>query len=96
MLCIKMWGQTWILTRIIPFYFQSLHDSGLGEYATIHVTPQPAFSYVSFETNLATESYMDLVLQVINTFLPGKFIITFYATWVSKQASEVEQDVKII
>ena len=55
----------------------------MGEYATIHITPEMAFSYVSFETNIPSKSYMDLVIQVINTFLPGKFIITFYATRVS-------------
>ena len=54
----------------------------MGDYATIHITPEKAFSYVSFETNVPNESYMDLVIQVINTFLPGKFIITFYATRV--------------
>ena len=65
-------------------FFQANVDSGLGEYATIHITPEMAFSYVSFETNIPSESYMDLVNQVINTFLPGKFIVTFYATRVSK------------
>lgn len=68
-------------------------DSGLGEYATIHITPEMAFSYVSFETNIPSESYMDLVIQVINTFLPGKFIITFYATRTSV-ASSFHQELK--
>ena len=55
---------------------------GVGDYATIHVTPEKEFSYVSFETNIATQSYMELVLRVVATFKPGKFIITFYATRV--------------
>jgi len=58
-------------------------DSGMGEYTTIHITPEQAFSYVSFETNIASKNFMDLVVDVINTFLPGKFIITFYATRTS-------------
>jgi len=62
-------------------------DSGMGDYATIHITPEKAFSYVSFETNVPNDSYMDLVIKVINTFLPGKFIITFYATRTSVAAS---------
>jgi S-adenosylmethionine decarboxylase len=36
-------------------------DSGLGEYVTIHITPEPEFSYVSFESNVPATSYLDIV-----------------------------------
>ena len=53
---------------------------------TIHVTPEPEFSYVSFETNahhnLSTLSYTDLVLRVVSTFQPDKFILTIFSHMV--------------
>ncbi|KAJ3607107.1 hypothetical protein NHX12_026621 [Muraenolepis orangiensis] len=36
-----------------------------GTYWTIHITPEPEFSYVSFETNLSQTSYDDLVQKVV-------------------------------
>jgi len=60
------------------------NEGGVGDYATIHITPEPEFSYVSFETNIATENYMDLVIKVVDTFKPSKLIVTFYATRNSK------------
>ena len=68
-------------------------QNGLGEYATIHITPESEFSYVSFETNVGTENYMDLVHKVVETFKPGKMIITFYATRNSK-AVRFHEDIK--
>uniref|UniRef100_A0A6P4E9R9 S-adenosylmethionine decarboxylase proenzyme n=1 Tax=Drosophila rhopaloa TaxID=1041015 RepID=A0A6P4E9R9_DRORH len=50
-----------------------------GEYMTIHITPENQFSYVSFETNVALSNYRKLINQVINTFKPGKFIVTIFA-----------------
>merc|ERR1712029_570182 len=47
-----------------------------GEYLTIHVTPEPEFSYVSFETNIPKSSYIELIQKVIELFHPGKFILT--------------------
>lgn len=58
-------------------YFQQ------GEYMTIHITPENQFSYVSFETNVALSNYRKLINQVINTFKPGKFIVTIFANKVS-------------
>jgi len=57
---------------------------GTGDYATIHITPEPEFSYVSYETNVARDNYQDLIRNVVDTFKPGKFIITFYASRCSK------------
>lgn len=61
-------------------------DSGLGEYMTIHITPEPACSYVSFESNIPAVSYLDIVQRVLDTFRPGKFILTIFATKTSKAA----------
>merc|ERR1712012_1175631 len=47
---------------------------GTGDYATIHITPEPEFSYVSYETNVARDNYQDLIRNVVDTFKPGKFI----------------------
>lgn len=49
---------------------------------TIHITPEPEFSYVSFETNIASSDYRDLINRVIDTFQPGKFLVTVFANKV--------------
>lgn len=54
-----------------------------GCYMTIHITPEPDFSYVSFESNVAASSYSDLITRVIETFKPGKFIVTVFANKTS-------------
>lgn len=74
------------ITGIIP---GSIHDglvfdpigysmNGLFKeaYQTIHVTPQPMCSYVSFETNLALKNYTGLINRVLAVFKPRKFIVT--------------------
>lgn len=50
---------------------------------TIHITPESEFSYVSFESNVAAKSYSDLIERVIDTFKPGKFIVTVFANKTS-------------
>lgn len=57
---------------------------------TIHITPEPDFSYVSFESNVASSSYGDLIARVIDTFQPGKFIVTVFANKVSWYAEQWE------
>lgn len=53
-----------------------------GCYMTIHITPEQEFSYVSFETNVASSDYADLIARVIETFQPGKFVVTVLANKV--------------
>jgi Adenosylmethionine decarboxylase. len=53
-----------------------------GCYMTIHVTPEPDFSYVSFESNVPQASYKDMISRVLETFQPGKFVITVFANKV--------------
>lgn len=50
---------------------------------TIHITPEPEFSYVSFESNVASANYRDLISRVIKLFQPGKFVVTIFASKVS-------------
>lgn len=46
---------------------------------TIHITPEPEFSYVSFESNVPEASYDDIIQRVLKTFKPGKFVIILFA-----------------
>lgn len=55
-----------------------------GTYWTIHITPEPEFSYVSFETNLSQTSYDELVRKVVDVFKPGKFVTTLFVNQSSK------------
>ncbi|XP_014294802.1 S-adenosylmethionine decarboxylase proenzyme [Halyomorpha halys] len=50
-----------------------------GNYMTIHITPEPEFSYVSFETNVPQASYRDVIQRVLNIFRPRKFVLTLFA-----------------
>lgn len=54
-----------------------------GEYMTIHITPEKEFSYVSFESNIQQSSYLDVIARVLETFRPGKFIVTSFANKAS-------------
>ncbi|XP_034937427.1 S-adenosylmethionine decarboxylase proenzyme [Chelonus insularis] len=50
-----------------------------GSYMTIHITPEPEFSYVSFESNIPESSYTEVIGRVLKTFKPGNFVITIFA-----------------
>ncbi|XP_012270444.2 S-adenosylmethionine decarboxylase proenzyme isoform X2 [Orussus abietinus] len=50
-----------------------------GNYMTIHITPEPEFSYVSFECNIPEASYEEVIRRVLETFKPGKFVVTIFA-----------------
>ncbi|KAJ8027569.1 S-adenosylmethionine decarboxylase proenzyme [Holothuria leucospilota] len=56
-------------------------------YMTIHVTPEEEYSYVSFESNVEMDNYSDLVQKVIQTFNPGKFVMTLFANSFAKCGS---------
>lgn len=64
-----------LLLTCLIFWFQ-------GCYMTIHITPEPDFSYVSFESNVAASNYGDLISRVIKLFQPGKFVVTIFANKV--------------
>ncbi|VDL38340.1 unnamed protein product [Hymenolepis diminuta] len=54
------------------------------EYFTIHVTPEPEFSYVSVETNEAMEDYTNFIANVLDVFGPSSFICTLISDSDSK------------
>ncbi|CBJ32442.1 S-Adenosylmethionine decarboxylase [Ectocarpus siliculosus] len=47
-------------------------------YYTVHVTPEPDFSYASFETNVRLPDYDALVRGVLEVFRPRKFTMTLF------------------
>lgn len=47
-------------------------------YFTIHITPEPECSFVSFETNYNTPSFTHLVNLVTSTFRPGSFCLSLF------------------
>ncbi|XP_020287293.1 S-adenosylmethionine decarboxylase proenzyme isoform X2 [Pseudomyrmex gracilis] len=57
-----------------------------GSYMTIHITPEPEFSYVSFECNVSETSYNEIIRRVLNTFKPNKFVVTIFANKQSAAA----------
>lgn len=53
-----------------------------GCYMTIHITPEPSCSYVSFESNVCLPPDA-LLARVLAAFRPNKFVVTVFATPVS-------------
>ena len=47
-------------------------------YSTIHITPEAACSYVSFETNDQLDDYAPLLRRVLSTFRPQRFVLTMF------------------
>lgn len=47
-------------------------------FYTVHITPEEAFSYASFETNLECSDYSSLVRDVLAVFQPTRFIVTLF------------------
>lgn len=70
-----------VLRHVTCFFFSS-SPTIQGTYWTIHITPEPEFSYVSFETNLSQTSYDDLVRRVVDVFKPGKLVTTLFVNQV--------------
>jgi len=48
-------------------------------YFTIHITPEPECSFVSFETNISYADYTSLINKVVKTFKPGRWTVTLFA-----------------
>jgi S-adenosylmethionine decarboxylase len=65
--------------RLFEPYGYSLNAVKGGDYYTVHVTPQEAGSYVSFETNHCVESDLEgTVGRVLEIFRPKSFDILFF------------------
>lgn len=58
------------------------------QYVTIHITPEPEFSYVSYETNLNQLSFYEQTTRVLKCFKPDRFLMTVFAN----KASPIGQD----
>jgi S-adenosylmethionine decarboxylase len=58
---------------------------------TIHITPEPDFSYVSFESNVPQASYKDVMSRVLETFQPGKFVLTVFANKVGRYICSLKE-----
>lgn len=70
-----------------------LHDA----YSTIHITPEPECSYVSFETNTLLENYASLVRNVLSVFKPRRFVLTMFGDQTSiNSISSLPTDAKQI
>ena len=48
-------------------------------YCTMHITPESASSYASFETNQKVGSYTSLINNVVRAFKPKRFVLTLMA-----------------
>lgn len=68
-----------------PFGY-SLNGLLAEGYFTIHITPQPNCSFVSFETNVFMEDYTVLIQKVLAAFRPERFILTHLANSLAQQA----------
>ncbi|GJN74940.1 S-adenosylmethionine decarboxylase proenzyme [Purpureocillium lilacinum] len=51
-------------------------------YFTVHVTPEPGFSYASFETNVPSgqkgRTTAEIIEHVVDIFRPGRFSVTLF------------------
>ncbi|XP_032519221.1 S-adenosylmethionine decarboxylase proenzyme [Danaus plexippus] len=61
-----------------------------GCYMTIHITPEPSCSYVSFESNVCLPPDA-LLARVLAAFRPNKFVVTVFATPDSPAAAATRQ-----
>ena len=55
---------------------------GATHYFTVHVTPEPGFSFASFETNVPGgqkgRTTAEIIEHVVNIFRPGRFSVTLF------------------
>lgn len=56
--------------------------AGATHYFTVHVTPEPGFSFASFETNVPGgqkgRTTAEIIEHVVNIFRPGRFSVTLF------------------
>lgn len=55
----------------------SLNGISMDHYVTVHITPDPECSYMSFETNVQREDYSDIVNDITSCIRPGRFSVVF-------------------
>ena len=63
-------------------------DHKATHYFTVHVTPEPACSYASFETNVPVgqtgRQTIEIIQHVIDIFKPGRFSVTMFEASTNK------------
>lgn len=64
---------------------------GSDQYVTIHITPEPEFCFVSFETNQGRECLYKQTLRVLDCFKPNKFMITIFSNELSPNGKKAQQ-----
>lgn len=62
------------------------------QYVTIHITPEPGFSYVSYETNVAQSGYVDLIRRILYCFRPARFLMTVIASKISAEGQVTQKE----
>jgi len=60
------------------------------QYVTIHITPEPDFCYISFETNQREDCLYQQTLKVLECFQPNEFLMTVFANDKSKSAIDTQ------
>ena len=63
-----------------------------GHYFTIHITPEPNFSYVSFETNVSHDQYHEITQKILEMFNPGDFTTTIFRGRVTKKKKKKKEN----
>lgn len=63
-------------------------------YFTIHITPQPGFSYASFETDYPLEDYSELTSRVLAIFRPGRSTVTVMANHAARYPARVPRQLE--
>ncbi|CAK6437774.1 unnamed protein product [Pipistrellus nathusii] len=71
-------------TMFQPYGYSMNGMKSDGTYWTIHITPEPEFPYVSFETNLSQTSYDDLIRKAVEVFKPETCVTTLFANQSSQ------------
>ncbi|CAM5999451.1 unnamed protein product [Sphagnum balticum] len=65
---------------------------GTDRYVTIHITPEPAFSYVSFETNQDQKCLFEQTVRVLKCFRGLQFLLLPEHTLVYAHYTAVQGD----
>jgi len=58
-------------------------------YFTIHVTPEPHCSFVSFETNVPAHDYSEIISKVLSIFRPNRFCVLLAEDSIPKTRSKI-------
>lgn len=68
------------MNGLVPQDTKNQQSAAPPAYYTIHISPEPDASYVSFETSLETDDLPNLVAQAVRLFKPARFSVAAVAT----------------